>query len=85
MLQLHISQGHSWSSSSTRTKWHGDWTKKQFYEEVDSEQREEFKGLLMSPLNTSFGLKRLKCMLNEATGECCKAFNTIIKRLDLEI
>jgi hypothetical protein len=37
-----------------RTKWHGDVTKEWFYAKVDSEQREDFKGMLMSPLESKF-------------------------------
>lgn len=55
-----------------RTKWHGDWTKKWFYVEVDSEHREEFKG---------FGLKRPKCEMNEAAEECYKIFNTVVEKI----
>jgi hypothetical protein len=35
-------------------KWHSDWTKEWFYAEVDSEHREDFKRMLMSPLRTNF-------------------------------
>lgn len=51
------------------------------YAKVDSKQRDDFKGMLMSPLKVSFGLKRSKCELKEATDECYRAFNTIIKRI----
>jgi hypothetical protein len=64
-----------------RIKWHGDWTKEWFYSKVDSEQREDFKGLLMSPLKVSFSMKQPKCEMNEAIDECYKAFNTIIKKI----
>jgi hypothetical protein len=64
-----------------RTKWHGDWTKEWCYAEVDSEQREDFKGILMSPLKVSFALKRPKCEMNEVADECFKAFNTVIKKI----
>lgn len=68
-----------------RMKWHGDWTKEWYYAKVYSEQREDFNGILMSPLEISFALKRPMCEMNEAADECYKAFNSIIKRLDLEI
>jgi hypothetical protein len=48
---------------------------------VDYENYEEFKGMLMSPLNNSFGLKSLKCEMNEDVEECYKAFNTTIKKI----
>jgi hypothetical protein len=64
-----------------QTKWHGDWTKEWFYVEVDFEQREDFKSMPMSPLKISFGLKRPKCEMSEATEECYKAFDTVVKRI----
>jgi hypothetical protein len=39
----------------------------------------------MSPLKISFGLKQLKCELNEAAEKCYKAFDIFVKGLDLEI
>jgi hypothetical protein len=45
--------------------------------EVDSEHREDFKSMLMSPLKVIIGLKRLKCDMNEAAEKCYKSFNTI--------
>jgi hypothetical protein len=59
--------------------------KEWFYAEVDSKQREDFKGMLMSPLKISFGLKRPKCELNEAAKDCIRAFNAVVKKLVLEI
>jgi hypothetical protein len=55
--------------------------KEWFYAEVDSENREKFKGMLMSPLKVSFGLKRLKCEMNEATEECDKTLNMSIEKI----
>jgi hypothetical protein len=64
-----------------RTKWYGDWTKQWFYADVDSEQHEDFKGMLRSPLEVSFALKRPKCEMSEAADECFKDFSTIIKKI----
>lgn len=64
-----------------RTKWHRDWTKEWFYVEVDSKHHGDFKGMLMSLLWTSFGLKRLKCEFNEATEGCYKTFNIIAEKI----
>lgn len=55
--------------------------KEWFYIEVDYENHEEFKGMLMSPLNISFGLKRLKCKVNETVEECYKTFNTVADKI----
>jgi hypothetical protein len=55
--------------------------KEWFYVEVDSEHREDFKVMLMSPLEVSFALKRPKCKISEATDECFKAFSTVIKKI----
>jgi hypothetical protein len=64
-----------------QTKWHGDWTKDWFYDELDSEHHDDLKGMLMSPLDISFGLKRAKCDMDEATENCYKAFNTVAKKI----
>jgi hypothetical protein len=72
---------HSCSSSRTPDEVAHDWMKEWFYAEVDSENREKFKGMLMSPLKVSFGLKRLKCEMNEATKECDKTLNMSIEKI----
>lgn len=64
-----------------RMMWHEDQSKEWFYAEVDSKNCEEFKGMLMSPLNNSFGLKSPKCEMNEDAEECYKAFNTVFKKI----
>lgn len=64
-----------------RTKWHGDWRKEWFYAEVDSENSEDFKSMLMNPLKSGFGLKRPKCEMGEAAEKCYKIFNTVAKRI----
>jgi hypothetical protein len=66
---------------SYRTKWHGDWTKEWFYAKIGSEQCEDFKGILMNPLEVSFALNRPKCEMNEAADECYKAFNIVIRNI----
>jgi hypothetical protein len=53
--------------------------KEWYYAKVYSEQREDFNGILMSPLEIRFALKRPMCEMNEAADECYKAFNSIIK------
>lgn len=63
-----------------QTKWHGDWTIEWFYAEVDLEQREDFKGMVMSPLEISFALKRTKCEMSEATDTCLKTFGVVVKK-----
>lgn len=63
-----------------RTKWHGDQTE-WFYADVDSEQHKDFKGMLMSPLEASIALKRLKCEMNEVVDKWFKAFSTVIKKI----
>jgi hypothetical protein len=49
--------------------------------EVDSEHCEDLKNMLMRPLRTSFGLKRLKCEFNEADEVCYNTFNIVAKRI----
>jgi hypothetical protein len=52
-----------------------------FYVEVDSENCDEFKGILMSPLKISFSLKRPKCKMNEVVEECYNTFNTDVEKI----
>jgi hypothetical protein len=54
--------------------------KEWFYAKVDSEEREDFKGILMSPLKVSFALKRPKCEMSKVADERYKAFNTLIRK-----
>lgn len=55
-----------------QTKWHVDWTKEWFYTKVNSENCKDFKNMLMSPLNTRFSLKRLKCEMGEVPKSATK-------------
>jgi hypothetical protein len=42
---------------------------------------QRLKGMLMSPLEVSFSLKRPKCEMSEAADECFKAFSVVIKKI----
>jgi hypothetical protein len=64
-----------------QTKWHEDWTNEWFYAKVDYENKEDFKGLLMSPMKISFGLNMLKCDMGDAAEKCYKIFNTVIEKI----
>lgn len=68
-----------------QTKWHGEWTIEWFYAEVDSEHREDFKDMVMSPLEISFSLKSPKCEMGKAAENCYKTFNVVAKKIDLGI
>jgi hypothetical protein len=46
--------------------------KEWFYVEADFENHEDFKSMVMSPLRTSFGLKRPKCDMGEVVVDCYK-------------
>jgi hypothetical protein len=49
--------------------------------EVDSENHEDVKSMSLSPLRTSFSLKKPNCDMGEATEKCYKIFNTVAKRI----
>lgn len=49
--------------------------------EVDSKNREDFKSMSLSPLRTSFSLKKPNCDMGEAAEKCYTIFNTIAKRI----
>jgi hypothetical protein len=55
--------------------------KEWFYAKVDFEHRDDFKSMLMSPLRTSFGLKRPKCDMGEAAEKRYKIFNMVVERI----
>jgi hypothetical protein len=44
-----------------RTKWPTRWTREWFYMKVNNKGREEFKGIVMSPMRLNFGLTRPVC------------------------
>jgi hypothetical protein len=48
---------------------------------VDSKEREDFKDMVMSPLEISFVLKRPKCEMGEAAENCYKAFNVVVEKI----
>lgn len=55
--------------------------KKWFYDEVDAGQQEDFKDMVMSPLEISFGLKRQKRDMGKADENCYKAFNAVVEKI----
>jgi adenine-specific DNA methylase len=55
--------------------------KEWFYAEVSSDQHEDFKGILMSPLRVNFELKRPKFEMNKVADECYKDFNALVKKI----
>jgi hypothetical protein len=67
-----------------RTKWHGGWTKEWFYVKVDSEHCDEFKDMLMSPLEISFSSKRLKCDIVKLVKVVTRLSILLPRRLALE-
>ena len=56
--------------------------KEWFYAEVSSDQHEDFKGMLMSPLRVNFAQKRPKFEMNKAVDECQKAFNVVVNKIE---
>jgi hypothetical protein len=49
--------------------------------EVDSENREHFKSMSLSPLRTSFSLKKPNYDMGETAEKCHNIFNTVAKRI----
>jgi hypothetical protein len=60
-----------------RKRWPGDWMTEWFYVKNDLKTREDIKGIIMRPIWQSFGLRRPKVEMNEATEECQRAFGVI--------
>jgi hypothetical protein len=48
---------------------------------VDSEKREDFKDMVMSPLKVSFRPKRPKRKMGGAAKDAYKAFNVVAKKI----
>jgi hypothetical protein len=57
-----------------RKRWPGNWMEEWFYVKNDLVAREDVKEVIMRPIWSSFGLRRLKVEIDEA---CQKAFGTV--------
>src|SRR6187455_3505752 len=69
--------GSSCPVPTFRKRWPGDWMKEWFYVKNDLKAREDIKGIIMRPIWQSFGLRRPKVEIDEATEECRKAFDIV--------
>jgi hypothetical protein len=69
--------GSSCPVPTFRKRWPGNWMTEWFYVKNDLKTREYTKGIIMRPIWQSFGLRRPKVEMNEATEECQRAFGVI--------
>lgn len=67
-----------------RTKCLSEWTKEWFYVKVDTKKRDEFKGIVTSPLKVSFGYKRPLCNVGGTIKMTYITFNTMADRIGTE-
>jgi hypothetical protein len=58
-------------------RWPGAWMEEWFYVKNDLKAREDIKEVIMRPIWSRFGLRRLKVEIDEAVEACQKAFGTI--------
>jgi hypothetical protein len=58
-------------------RWPGAWMEEWFYVKNDLKAREDIKEVIMHPIWSRFGLRRLKVEIDEATEACQKAFGTV--------
>jgi hypothetical protein len=60
-----------------RKRWPGNWMEEWFYVKNDLSTREDIKEIIMRPIWSRFGLRRLKVEIDEAANACQKAFGTV--------
>jgi hypothetical protein len=58
-------------------RWPGAWMEEWFYVKNDLKAREDIKEVIMCPIWSRFGLRRLKVEIDEAIEACQKAFGTV--------
>jgi hypothetical protein len=66
-----------------RKRWPGAWMEEWFYVKNDLKAREDIKEVIMRPIWSRFGLRRLKVEIDDAAEACQKAFGTFICTRDL--
>jgi hypothetical protein len=57
-----------------RKRWPRDWMKEWFYVKNDLKAREDIKEIIMRPIWSRFGLRKLKVEIDEAAEECRRAY-----------
>jgi hypothetical protein len=60
-----------------RKRWPGAWMEEWFYVKNDLKTREDIKEVIMRPIWSRFGLRRLKIEIDETVEACEKAFSTV--------
>jgi hypothetical protein len=60
-----------------RKRWPGDWMKEWFYVKNDLKAREDITEIIMRPIWSRFGLRKLKVEIDEAAEGCQRAFGTV--------
>jgi hypothetical protein len=60
-----------------RKRWPGNWMEEWFYVKNDLVAREYVKEVIMRPIWSRFGLRKLKVEIDEAAEACQKAFGTV--------
>jgi hypothetical protein len=69
--------GSSFPVPTFRKRWPGDWMKEWFYVKNDIKAREDIKEIIMRPIWSRFGLRKLKVEIDEAAGEYRRAFGIV--------
>jgi hypothetical protein len=81
MLQFCLWQGYEWSSLGLSNKVVHRLDEGVVLCRSGLGTTQRLKGMLMSPLEVSFSLKRPKCEMSEAADECFKASSVVIKKI----
>jgi hypothetical protein len=69
--------GSSYPVPTFRKRWPGAWMEEWFYVKNDLKAREDIKGIIMCPIWSRFGLRKLKVEIDEAAEACQRAFSTV--------
>jgi hypothetical protein len=74
--------GSSCPVPTFRKRWPEDWMKEWFYVKNDLKAREDIKDIIMRPIWQRFSLRKPKVEVDEAVGECQRAFGSLLFHWD---
>jgi hypothetical protein len=75
--QYHNNFGSSCPVSTFRKRWPGAWMEEWFSVKNDLKAREDIKEIIVRPIWSRFGLRKLKVEIDEAAEACQRAFRTV--------
>jgi hypothetical protein len=70
-------RGSMFLALACRSKWTNEWAKEWFYMKNDMNARADIKGIIQTPVATSFGYKKPMCYINFEAQATIVAFNVV--------